>query len=100
MRRREIVFAPEAQEDLFDLFDWISAAAGERAATTYIERLEAYCLSFDLASERGRRRDDIRDGLRLIGFERRVTIAFHVDDDRVTILRLFYRGQNWEDMIG
>jgi len=100
VRRREIVFAPEAQEDLIALFDWISAAAGERAATTYIKRLEAYCLSFDLASERGRRRDDIRDGLRVIGFERRVTIAFHVDDDRVTILRLFYRGQNWEDMIG
>jgi hypothetical protein len=49
VRRREIVFAPEAQEDLFALFDWISAAAGERAATTYIERLEAYCPSFDLS---------------------------------------------------
>ena len=61
-----------------------------------IERIEAYCLGFELASERGHRRDDISLGLRIVGFERRVTIAFAVDDDRVTVLRLFYGGQNWE----
>ncbi|WP_158284967.1 type II toxin-antitoxin system RelE/ParE family toxin [Hoeflea marina] len=48
-------------------------------------------------SERGQARDDIRAGLRVIGFERCVTIAFMVSDQTVTVLRLFYGGQNWED---
>jgi toxin ParE1/3/4 len=42
-------------------------------------------------------RDDIRPGLRIVGFERRVTIAFSVDDGRVTILRVFYGGRDWEN---
>ena len=54
------------------------------------------CLGFDLASERGRKRDDVRPGLRIAGFERRVTVAFMVENDRVIILRLFYGGQEWE----
>ena len=36
-------------------------------------------------------------GLRIIGFERRITIAFTVDDSQVTILRVFYGGKDWED---
>lgn len=96
MKRRRVVFAPEARNDLFEIYDWIGAKAGFQIAITYIERIEAYCLGFELASERGYRRDDISPGLRIVGFERRVTIAFAVDDDCVTILRLFYGGQNWE----
>lgn len=41
-------------------------------------------------------RDDIAVGFRIIGFERRVTIAFVVRDDRVEIERVFYGGQDWE----
>jgi toxin ParE1/3/4 len=63
---------------------------------SYVERLEIWCLGFDLASERGHSRDDVRPGLRIIGFERRATIAFAVEADRVTILRLFHGGQDWE----
>ena len=51
------------------------------------------------ASERGHKRDDIRPGLRIAGFQRRVTIAFTVTETRVTILRLFYGGRNWEPLI-
>lgn len=96
MKRREIVFSPEAQDDLLHLYDWIAGVAGPVVAIGYIERLEAYCLSLELASERGRRCDDIRAGLRIVGFERRVTIAFTVSENDVTVLRLFYGGQNWE----
>jgi toxin ParE1/3/4 len=44
--------------------------------------------------ERGRRRDDLRRGLRIVGFGRRVTIAFHVADDRITIDRILYGGRD------
>jgi toxin ParE1/3/4 len=95
VKRRTVVFAPEAREDLFDLFDWIASAAGERIARDYIARLEAYCLSFDVASERGARHDEVRAGLRVVGFERRLSIAFTADKDRVTILRLLRAGRDW-----
>lgn len=97
MKQRDIIFAPEARADLLAVYEWISAKASPDVAMTYIERIEAYCNGFDLASERGHARDDIRTGLRVIGFEGRVTIAFMVSDLTVTILRLFYGGQNWED---
>ena len=52
-----------------------------------------------IGSERDTRRDDIRLGLRIVTFERRVTIAFTVDEARGVILRLFYAGRNWEDLV-
>lgn len=54
------------------------------------------CKAFSHASERGQLRNDIRPNLRIIGFERRVAIAFTVDAERVTILRIFYGGKSWE----
>lgn len=94
MKRRAVTFTPEARDDLSSIGDWIAERAGADIALGYIERLEAYCLGFEHAAERGRRRDDLRPGLRVIGFERRVAIVFAVSDDEVTILRLYYGGQN------
>ena len=98
MKERLVQFSPEARDDLLALYDWIAAAAHPDTALSYIDRIEAYCRGFDVASERGHRRDDIRPGLRIVGFERRVTIAFTVEDARVVILRVFYGGRNWEGM--
>ena len=52
-----------------------------------------------MGSERGHRRDDVRPGLRIVRFERRVTVAFAVEVERVVVLRLFYGGRNWERLI-
>lgn len=95
MRRRRVVFTEEARRDLIELGDWIAEHAGAATALGYIARLEAYCSGFAIAGERGQRRDDIRPGLRVVGFERRITIAFIVTDLEVTILRLHYEGRNW-----
>ena len=96
MKRREVVFSPEASADLDLLYGWISAAAGSSVAVRYIERIEVFCAGLEIASERGHMRDDIRTGLRILGFEKRITIAFSVDAERVTIYRLYYGGQNWK----
>lgn len=81
------------------LYDWITAAAHPKTALGYIERIETFCYGMRIASERGTRRDDIRPDLRIVTFERRVTIAFTVDEASVVILRLFYAGRNWEELI-
>lgn len=99
MRERRIVFAPEAAEDLVGLYDWIAQQASPSVAMAYLERVEAFCLRLRIGSERGHLRADIRPGLRIIGFERRLTIAFVVGEDAVTILRVFAAGRNWEQSL-
>ena len=98
MKVRTVIFSPEARDDVVALYDWIAAAAHPQTVLGYIERIEAYCQGLRIGSERGTRRDDIRPGLRIVTFERRVTIAFTVDATHVVILRLFYAGRNWEDL--
>ena len=99
MIRRQVLFSPEARADLDSLFDWIAEAASPVTAMKYIARLEAYLAGFDIAAERGTRRDDIRPGLRIVGFERRITIAFTVNEAEAVILRLLYGGQNWSEVL-
>jgi toxin ParE1/3/4 len=96
MKEREVVFSPEAETDLTNLFDFIATRSNDQTALNYILRIEDFCNGLDLASERGTLRNDVRKGLRIIGFERRLVIAFTVEEDRVVILRLFSGGQNWE----
>jgi len=92
LRRRPVAFSPEARRDLGD---WIAERAGADVALNYIERLEAYCLGFEFSGERGQRRDDLRPGLRVVGFERRIAIAFFATEAEVIILRIYYGGRNW-----
>jgi toxin ParE1/3/4 len=42
-------------------------------------------------------RDDIRPGLRVVGYKHRASIAFTVEGERVIILRIFHGGQNWTE---
>ena len=95
MIRRTITYAPEAQSDLFGLYDQIADATSPLVALRYVQRIERWLDGFETASERGALRDDIRSGLRIIGFERRVTVAFTVLQDTVVIQRVFYGGQDW-----
>lgn len=91
-----VVFSPEAKDDLISLFDWIARSSGPEVAGGYIDRIEAFCVGLGRSPHRGHLRRDIRENLRIIGFERRVSIAFMVEPDQVVILRLAYGGRNWE----
>lgn len=99
MKARSVLFSPEAGEDLAQIYEWIASAASPNVALSYINRIERKCASLDLASNRGQARDDIRQGLRTINFERSLTIAFTVTDRTVTILRIFSGGRDWEVML-
>jgi toxin ParE1/3/4 len=99
MKQRRVIVTPEAMDDLVDIHHQISIGGGAAVADGYIHRLRAYVNGFDIASERGTPRPDLREGLRAIGFERRITITFAVFEEHVEILRFFCGGQNWEDKI-
>ncbi|MCG6115465.1 MAG: type II toxin-antitoxin system RelE/ParE family toxin [Mesorhizobium sp.] len=96
MKSRTVIFAQAARADISDIYEWISANSSWERAGGFITRLEKACMSLDLASERGTNRDDIREGLRLVGFERSLTIVFEVTEKEVSILRIFRAGRDWE----
>jgi toxin ParE1/3/4 len=95
VKRRKIIYSADAANDLEAIYDTISDASGPNVATGYEQRIRGFCESLSYGAERGSLRDDIRPALRVIGFERRVSIAFTVEGDCVVILRLFYGGRDW-----
>jgi plasmid stabilization system protein ParE len=94
-----VVFAPEAEAQLVALYLHISEAASTKIAAKYTEDIVKECESLRALPHRGTRRDNVRAGLRTFGFRRRVTIAFEVTDDVVTILGVFYGGRDLEKIL-
>jgi plasmid stabilization system protein ParE len=91
-----VVYSPEAESLLVALFFHIAAAASPEIATRYTDAIVEQCESLKTFPLRGAQHDDIRTGLRVFGFRRRVSIAFEVTGEVVTILGIFYGGQNFE----
>jgi toxin ParE1/3/4 len=91
-----VVFSRRALDDLRETGAWIAANASVEVAERYLNRLRDYCRRFDAFPERGTRRDDLKPGVRTIGFERRVTVVFAVFETEVVIMRLLYGGRDVE----
>lgn len=91
-----VVFTPEAEEQLADLYRYIAAAASPETAAGYTDAIVAYCESLRRFPLRGTKRDDIRLGLRTTSYRKRVVVAFEVDGNRVNIIGIFYAGRNYE----
>ncbi|MDP2242123.1 MAG: type II toxin-antitoxin system RelE/ParE family toxin [Burkholderiales bacterium] len=91
-----VVFTPEAQEQLAALYRYIAAAAAPEIAERYTSAIVAYCEGLQTFPHRGGRRDDIRPGLRITNYKKRAVIAFDVDAEMVSIIGVFYGGQDFE----
>jgi toxin ParE1/3/4 len=64
----QVVFTPEARADLLELYEYIAEHGGSDRALGYIERIEKECISLQTIPQRGTLRDDLRPGLRIVGF--------------------------------
>jgi toxin ParE1/3/4 len=84
---------PEAEDDLFQIYRYVARKSSPVVAQRYVDRIRAHLTGFDRFPERGTIRDDVRRGLRLVGFERRVSIAFKVQGDEVIIIGVLYAGR-------
>jgi toxin ParE1/3/4 len=91
-----VIFTPEAEAQLTELYRYIAAAASPEAAARYTNSIVTYCEGLRTLPQRGIQRDDIRPGLRIMSYRKRVVIAFDVDADQVAILGVFYGGQDYE----
>lgn len=90
-----VIFTPEAQEQLAALYRYIAAAASPETAERYTNAIVTYCESLHAFPNRGTRRDDVRPGLRITNYKKRTVIAFAVDAERVSIIGVYYGGQDF-----
>lgn len=91
-----VVFAPEAEEQVAELYRHIATAASPEKAARFTNGIVSYCESLRDFPLRGKRRDDIRPGLRTTSYRRRAVIAFEVSEDVVNIIGVFYKGRDYE----
>lgn len=91
-----VVFSASAKADLFAIYNYIAEHADEAIALRFVESIETYCLGF-ANMPGGTKRDDLRRGLRTVGFCRRATILFEVETTtrRVVIHGIYYAGRNF-----
>ncbi|GAA3778333.1 hypothetical protein GCM10022240_31770 [Microbacterium kribbense] len=97
---RRVVFSPHAQQDLSELSLWIAQESGFPShAADFVFAILDFCDGLADSPFLGRSRDDLRPGLRTIGFRRRVVVAFAVDADSVQVLGVYCGGRDYERLL-
>ena len=96
-----VVFSPEAEEQIVALYGYIADAASPDMASQYIEAIISYCESLHTFPLRGTARDDVRPGLRITNYKKKIVVAFEADTHagQLSILGLFYGGQDCEMLL-
>lgn len=94
-----VVFSPEAEEQLAALYHHIAVVASPHIAARYTEAIVTYCESLHTFPHRGTMRDDVRPGLRITHYRKRAVIAFMVDVELVSIIGVFYGGQDYQTIL-
>lgn len=94
-----VVFTPEAEDQLNDLYRYIVEAATPDTASGYVDAVITYCEGLAEFPHRGLARDDIRHGLRTTSYRKRTVVAFAVLDDVVAIIGIFHGGRDYEAIL-
>ncbi len=101
------VYRVEEKPDVF--LDYVAIAehverwTEDRAlADRTVDAIRAFIKSLREIPHRGTKRDDLKPGLRIVPFKKRTAIAIEIDDEArvVTVLRVFYGGQDYEAVLG
>jgi toxin ParE1/3/4 len=92
-----VVFAPEAEDQLVALYRYIADEVSHEIALRYTTAIVEFCQGFSTFPHRGTLRNDIRPGLRITNYKHRSVIAFVVEGEQVSILGVFYGGQDFEN---
>ncbi len=93
-----VYLSPEALDRLDIIEQYISNAGSPVTAAHYVDAIVNFCQSLATFPQRGTMRDDLMPGLRITNYRKNAVIAFLVDVDArtVSIVDVFYGGQNYE----
>ena len=95
MKKYTVTYSAGASEDIEDLGFYIASEASAEISIRYVRSLLRECNSLALAPFRGTKRPELRPNMRIIGFQRAVTILFRIEKAKhlVVILGTAYRGR-------
>ena len=88
----KVIFHPRAEQELFELYNYIDEHSGPDRAKAFLLDIQSYCLGFSIFPKRGMIRDDIAPDVRVVGYKRVASIVFKVL--AVVILGVFYGGRD------
>jgi toxin ParE1/3/4 len=97
--RRALVFAPQAERALLDLQLYITEQSSVDRASHYVDRILEHCELLTDFPDLGKVRDDIAPGVRVTGFERRITLAYSLTAREVRILGVYASAMDWERLM-
>ncbi|MBU3725800.1 MAG: type II toxin-antitoxin system RelE/ParE family toxin [Burkholderiaceae bacterium] len=100
MKTYLVNFSPESIEQLVSLYHHLAAEAGPVISNNYVNAVVDYCESLKTFPLRGVARDDIREGLRIAHYKGRTIIAYAVFESTISIIGVFYGGQDYESKLG
>lgn len=92
---RRVVLSRTTLRDLAKIGHRIAEAGAPETAKRYVRRIKARLVDLGDAPDIGRTFQGDGSELRVIGFERRVMIAYRVEKTRIIVTRVFYGGQDW-----
>lgn len=99
MSTRQLRYHPVALEQLDALWDYIAADRSPAVAEGFVSSIFDFCDGLVDFPLRGAARDDLRPGLRTIGFRRRAVIAFAVTETAVEVVGFYYGGRDYEALL-
>jgi toxin ParE1/3/4 len=96
---RRLVYSRKARADLEEILDFLGAL-DPRRALAYVEGIRLACRSLCENPDMGVSRADLRFGLRVFPYRRRIVIAYEVLPGRVRVLRILGAGRDYEAITG
>lgn len=99
MTTYRVVFSRRAKQQLLDLQQYVTRAASRTTATRFTRAIVNYCEALRTFPQRGTLREDLGPGFRVTNFNSSTIIVFSVEPEQVSILGVFYGGQDYESLL-
>ena len=97
MSRYAVRIRAQAHQDIRDIFDWIvSESDYPPIAENFVNRIYDLCGTLGEFPLKGRARDDLKRGVRMLTFERKAVVIYRVLVGEVEVLNIFHGGRDWE----
>jgi toxin ParE1/3/4 len=81
------IWSPEAEQDLFDIWDYVRMDATAAVADKQLHAIDTVCFALGAWPEYGKARDDVREGLRSVSVSRYV-VFYRVTKTAIEIVRV------------
>ena len=82
-----VLWSPEAEEDLFDIWKYVWTAASAAVADKRLHEIDHVCRLLARSPDLGKARDDVRPGVRSMPVERYV-IFYRISKNATEIVRV------------